>query len=888
MTASSTRVGSTLAGSYRLERKIGSGAMATVYLAEDVKHHRKVAVKMLHPELSAVLGAERFLKEIELTASLQHPHILPLFDSGNVDGLLFYVMPFVDGETLRTRLSREQQLPLHDAIRITTEVADALDYAHRRGVVHRDIKPENILLHDGRPLVADFGIALAVQQAGGTRMTQTGMSLGTPQYMSPEQAMGERAIDARADVYALAAVCYEMLVGEPPFTGPTMQAIIAKTVTETPRPLTALRHTVPRHVEAAVGTALEKMPADRFASAGEFARALAGPVDGASTSGAPSATRRRPNGLAVAATFAGIVGLALGFAVGSRSGTDPSLSDARQWNIALPDSAPFAFFGDAPLGIWQTAIAVSPDGETIAYVARRRQGTQIYIRRMDDQVARPLVGTEGAFHPFFSPDANWVGYFAGSELRKTPVGGGPSVVLGRFRMPVGAAWSRSDSILVVDAEGSDPSVISAGGGTPRKLAVGALGPVTRRIGLRQPRLLPDGKWALGTLGGGYLALLSLESGRLFYLTQNGTVPANSANPPDRLAGRRPLYVASGHLVFLTGDGVLTAVAFDARRRRVTGPPVPILNGVRTEETYGFGQVDISENGTLVYAPGRNASIGLIGLVDTVGRIDTLAFPNGEYNNMFVDPTGSRAVAQRRTGNGRFEVVLLDLEREVPQVILTGEYPLAWWPDGDSLIVSSALRARPGIDSVSNFALNGGSRRSLPTWMGTVRDVSPDGRWLAGADSATVRLIPPNDTTRAVSLGAGGTWMSFSPDGRWLAFAGVGSDGGIILARVPFDGRRRQVSSDNGEQPRWSWPGDRLIYRRGSQFMAVDVNTSTGAVGKPRLLLEGPFPRVTGWSYDIVPDGRLLVIVGPNERTVRHLNVITNFGAELSRLPRPGR
>ena len=223
---------SALAERYRVERELGVGGMATVYLAEDVRHRRRVALKVLHPELSAVLGPERFLKEIELTASLQHPHILPLFDSGSAAGQLFYVMPFVDGETLRGRLEREKQLRVADALAIAREVADALQYAHERGVVHRDIKPENILLQGGHALVADFGIALAVQQAGGQRMTQTGLSLGTPQYMAPEQAMGDRNVDARADIYALGAVTYEMLAGEPPFTGPTAQAIVAKVITE--------------------------------------------------------------------------------------------------------------------------------------------------------------------------------------------------------------------------------------------------------------------------------------------------------------------------------------------------------------------------------------------------------------------------------------------------------------------------------------------------------------------------------------------------------------------------------------------------------------------------------------------------------------------------------
>ena len=195
------RLGTALADRYRVERELGSGGMATVYLAHDLKHERDVALKVLHPELAAVLGAERFLSEIKTTAKLQHPHILPLLDSGDADGLLFYVMPVVDGESLRQRLQRDTQLPLDDAIRITKEVGSALDYAHRQGVIHRDIKPENILMHDGSAMVTDFGIALAVTAAGGARLTQTGLSLGTPQYMSPEQAMGERQVDARADVY---------------------------------------------------------------------------------------------------------------------------------------------------------------------------------------------------------------------------------------------------------------------------------------------------------------------------------------------------------------------------------------------------------------------------------------------------------------------------------------------------------------------------------------------------------------------------------------------------------------------------------------------------------------------------------------------------------------
>ncbi|MEP6745169.1 MAG: serine/threonine-protein kinase, partial [Gemmatimonadota bacterium] len=294
MTENVARLSAALSDRYRIERELGQGGMATVYLAQDLKHKRKVALKVLKPELAAVLGAERFVQEITTTAALQHPHILPLFDSGSADGFLYYVMPFIDGETLRSKLDRETQLGIDEAVRITTAVADALDYAHRHGVIHRDIKPENILLHDGRPMVADFGIALALSAAAGGRMTETGMSLGTPHYMSPEQATAEKEITARSDIYSLASVLYEMLTGTPPHTGASAQQIIMRIVTDTARPVTELRKSVPPNVAAAVSKALEKLPADRFATAKEFADALANSSFTTRTARPPDRLTARP------------------------------------------------------------------------------------------------------------------------------------------------------------------------------------------------------------------------------------------------------------------------------------------------------------------------------------------------------------------------------------------------------------------------------------------------------------------------------------------------------------------------------------------------------------------------------------------------------------------
>jgi Tol biopolymer transport system component/tRNA A-37 threonylcarbamoyl transferase component Bud32 len=478
MTEPVSRLGEALAERYRIERELGQGGMATVYLAEDLRHDRKVAIKVLRPELAAVIGAGRFLREIKTIATLQHPHILGLIDSGEVNGTAYYVMPFVEGESLRDRLRREKQLPIADALRLATEVAAALDYAHRHGVIHRDIKPENILLHDGSALVADFGIALAVSSAGGgSRMTETGMSLGTPHYMSPEQAMGEREITARSDVYALGCVTYEMLTGDPPFIGSTAQAIIAKVMTDKPASVRRQRERVPDEVDDAVLTALEKLPADRFATAAEFAAALNG---GAGPTGRSRSASSRPRAALRPATLvAGALGL-LGLG---------ALAGAWVSGHRTPASVTYLQRTFRSEAIYNARFA--PDGRAIVYSsAAETNAPGLFLIRPDYPEPKPLgmtathllaVSSKGELAVLVRAAFLRHRLFLGT-LARVPLGGGaPREVLDSVRE---ADWSPDGSELAIIHGVSDRDRLEFPIGKVLYEASGYLS---------DPRIAPDGR-----------------------------------------------------------------------------------------------------------------------------------------------------------------------------------------------------------------------------------------------------------------------------------------------------------------------------------------------------------------------------------------------------------
>ncbi len=889
MAEATQRLNAALDARYRIERRLGEGGMATVYLAEDLKHDRKVALKVLKPELAAVLGAERFVQEIKTTAALQHPHILPLFDSGEAAGFLYYVMPYIEGETLRERLDRERQLGVDEAVRIAGEIADALDYAHRNAVIHRDIKPENILLHDGRAMVADFGIALAVSAAAGGRMTETGLSLGTPHYMSPEQATAEKELTGRSDIYSLACVLYEMLAGDPPHTGSTAHQVIMKIVTDDPRPVVELRRTVPPHVADAIAIALEKLPADRFESAAAFAAALKGGA--AAPLRAP--VRAARGGVVVRRSRAGWIVGAAGLAIaalallGDRLGAPSGEAAALRFDIALPDSAPLVFVGQGTLGGGRRALVLSPDGTVLVYAARERAGDRLYRRNLGEGfVATPIEGTEGAYGPVISPDGAWVAFFAGAELRKVPIGGGAPIPLARVPEPAGLAWPEGERILVAMREATTLAWVPASGGAPQEL------PGPPLIARANPSVLPGGRYALVELmpafGVQRLGVTELETGETRVLTAAGPVAVNEVDRAATIVGRQPQYLDSGHLVYAASSG-LVAVPFDPAAHEIRGSPVELIADVRRDWGAHWA---VSAGGTLVYAPGSDGVVGAFAWASRDGTVDSLGFAPQTYGTFDLSPDGRRLAALIYLVTGDMELRIYDLEARTESRMLTRGPPLLprWWPDGRQLVYAEmATRATEPSISIRQLVESTGARDTLGTgWM--IEDIAPD----------TATAIGQGDVgfggAWIFPLGAGGDPMPidtfpsawgpvYSPDGRWIAYVS-NEPGQYEVLVVPTDGRnvRQKVSLDGGEEPIWSPRGDELIYRWGQDLYAVSVpGPGSTTFGRPRIVASGPFINVAWRSHDIAPDGRRhLVVLGRSEETTHRLRVITNWTDEVAR------
>jgi eukaryotic-like serine/threonine-protein kinase len=876
------RLSVALADRYRIERELGQGGMATVYLAHDLRHDRDVAIKVLHPELGATLGGDRFLTEIRTTARLQHPHILPLLDSGEASGLLFYVMPVVDGETLRARLERERQLPLDDAIRIATEAASALAYAHRHGVIHRDIKPENILLHDGRAVVADFGIALAVSAASGPRMTQTGLSLGTPQYMAPEQAMGERQIDGRADVYALGAVLYELLTGEPPFSGATVQAIVAKVLTERPASPTAVRDTIPRHVEATVLKALAKLPADRFATPAQFADALAHPEIMSATAGATPAPGapmpyRAPTGIRKLLAASPLVWVALAATV-SVAITGWMRRDSRTPLPAL--AVPLADVPGIDLRgtVAATQLTLSPDGSQLAFTGTDSIGeSKLFVRSLVDPDAGVTVAsTIGAGSPAFSPDGKTLAFWVSTSQAIQTYGLATRTLqtLGTALPVRGLTWIDNTTIVYVSdrrlwrrsVNGSAPElVVESPPGVDTYLA-----PFAVRSDVVLLQIAATGR-------PGELAALSLRDKRLVRLGIRGT---------------RPQFVGSGVLTYLSG-GSLWGVPFDPATLELGGQPTVISQvSASLGVTYAGAR-----NGTIVIGRGSAGGNRELVLVNRSGVARPLIPERRGFRWPRFSPDGKRivvGVTPSGSAGGFGDIWLTSagggLADDGTLTRLTADSTSTepeWDPDGRHVIFVRREQGRPG--HLARIAADGSVTattviaRPNPMYESAI---TPDRRTIVWREDAsrTTRdiLMAPLDSPSVVRPIRNSAFdergIALSPDGRWLAYTSneTGTNE-VYICRLEPNGVRWKVSRRGGSEPRWARTGE-LFYRKADSIFVTPIATgSEPTIGPAALLFAGkeyiaaPFEAL----WDVSPNGQRFVMVreasGPGLKLVVLVN-----------------
>ncbi len=863
------RLKAALADRYRIERELGQGGMATVYLAEDVKHKRLVALKVLRPELAAVLGAERFLQEITTTASLQHPHILPLFDSGEAAGFLYYVMPYIEGETLRQKLDRETQLGVEEAVKIAVEVADALEYAHTQGVIHRDIKPENILLHAGRPMVADFGIALAVSAAAGGRMTETGLSLGTPHYMSPEQATADRDITSRSDIYSLGSVLYEMLAGDPPHTGSSAQQIIMKIVTEEAAPVTKARKAVPPNVAAAVATALEKLPADRFASPKQFAEALANPGYTTAHMGTPAigaARRRRKRSTLGWAALLGLTTLAAAW--GWLRPTGPGAEviefylDPPDWDMAM------------------TGVALSPDGRRVIAEIDSDSGTILYQRTIDDATWRPIPGTARASSPFFSPDGGSIGLVVDGAIRWMPItGGSPRTVTPNAGEVLGITWGPNQSILFASAyqeeHGEGLRRVPVAGGPVELLTT----PDSTELAHWLPNWVPNTDVVLfETVTRDFelfVTALSLSSGRVARLGP----------------GISPMADARGNIIYLTQDGSIVVQRFDAQALRLVGEARIIAERVRTFSGVA-GFYALGHDGSLLYQSRQVAGDELL-LVDRQGEIVSRLVESTAGNGMAhvrFAPSGDRVAYVLAPGVvDRGDLWVYSLTRQTGQR-LTFEGDVAdpaWTPDGRSIGFSIVPAGEGRLAEIQLVAADGtGPPRRLLAGNANLWQ----GDFGTTANDMVMRVESPGNDIAAGTVGRDSVpiplmrtqWVEehpvLSPDGRWLAYKSneTGRDE-VYVRSYPDLGPKTLVSIGGGGAPAWGGDGRTLYYEGRSRIIEAALRFSGPEVIVTRRtpLFRSDWLRATAnRSWDVSLDGQRFVVIGGQlGRTVWRVNAL---------------
>jgi Tol biopolymer transport system component len=893
-------------GPYEILSSIGAGGMGEVYRARDTRLDRIVAIKVLPTHLADRSELrERFEREAKTIASLNHPHICVLHDIGQQDGIDYLVMEYLEGETLAQRLLKGA-LPLEQVLQYAIQISDALDKAQRKGVTHRDLKPGNIMLTKSGTKLLDFGLAKLKQEitpanvqlsqldTADEPLTAKGTILGTLQYMAPEQLEGEE-VDARTDIFAFGAVVYEMATRKRAFEGKTQASVISAIMSSDPAPMTSLQPMTPPTLDRLVKTCLAKDAEERWQTAADVTKQLKWIAEATAPAIAPSATpaaRTRQlrrwvlvSGLAclVVAGFAGLAVWNL---------KPPPVPPVSRSVFSLPPGQRLPAF--AELGL--PAVAVSPDGKHLIYVGIVGGAPQLYLRSLDSFEVMPMLGTEGAVEPFFSPDSQWVGFFAEGKLKKVSISGGGTLTLCDAPVPRGATWGANDTIIFAPTSTSGLSVVSAAGGTPQPLTTvdSKKGETTHRW----PEFLPGAKAVLfsnstGSTGGAQVALYVLKTGERRVLIPEGMGPR---------------YAHSGHLLYAQGGkmdvqgGNLMAVPFDLGRLEVTGPAVPAIEGVMT----GPGapaQYGVSDNGALVYIPaGVQAPPRRLVWVDRKGTEQPIPAPAHAYFAPRLSPDGRRvalAIDESETHNW-----LYDLTRDVlTRLTFEGHYNggPTWTPDGKRIAFGSD---RSGPQNLFWQPADGsGCAERLTTSEddNTAGSFSRDGQLLAfeerhpstGWDLWVLRLsdrkAQPFLQTKFNEIAP-----QFSPDSHWIAYVSDESGQQEVYVR-PYPGPvgKWQIFTGGGREPVWNRDGRELFFRSGNKMMAVDIATQSGfAPGKPRMLFEGPYmPTMQGKTlanYDVSPDGQRFLMLTAPEQAPTQINVVLNWFEELKQMVPTGK
>ena len=884
-------------GVFEILAPLGRGGMGEVYRATDTKLKRQVAIKVLPESVAAdVDRLARFQREAEVLASLNHPHIAAIYGLEDAEGVKALVMELVEGPTLADRIA-QGAIPVDEALPIAKQIAEALEEAHEHGIIHRDLKPANVKVReDGTVKVLDFGLAKALEPAGAAspdvsrsptmsaQATQAGVILGTAAYMSPEQARG-KPVDKRADVWAFGVVLFEMLTGKRAFEGSDVSEVMASVIKQEPD-WSALPATTPHSIHRLLRRCLVKPRKDRLpdivdarleidAVRTEPDPALSRPATGAQP---PYWRRALPMAVAV------MVGAAATTAWWSAR--SQSMRETPVLRAALPLPAEAAY---VPRGLTQGAnVAISPDGTRVVFAGGTGERLQLYLRVLDQLEVAPIAGTGGAISPFFSPDGQWVAFFADGQLKKVRIGGGVALAVCDASHGYGGVWSDDGTIVFAGALLAGLSRVSDQGGTPQPFTTLAGGEGSHRW----PALVARGRDVLFAVGvessfswdNASVAIQSLDEGEHRVLFDGGTSPR---------------YLPTGHIVFASA-GSLLAAPFDTSSRSTVGPPVSLLQGVRTTDLMGDAHYALSTNGTLVYAPsGAEEFSRSLVWVDRAGNAEALPIPHRGFETPRLSPDGQRIALTIREGDADIWVVEPGRGMLTPLTREPGEdHSVVWHPDGRQVTYSSTrgnrshvlLKSADGSSGeVQLFAVD--QHQHLGGWTPDGLTLVTDAKSADGSDLYSWLLDEQGGPQGFIGTPFDEQNPQLSPDGHWVAYRS--NDSGqseVYVNAFPEPGGRVKISPDGGTEPVWARLGSELFYRNGDKMMAVDVEMgSTFSAGVPRVLFEGQYARVV-WhdaNYDVSLDDQQFLMIKegtPDESaTPPSLILVQNWFEELKRL-----